>query len=644
MSRNKVRLDVDDKPLKSALSQLGGAFGKSSALGKVEKLLLGGGAIWGLSHAAKLIGDMATNAGNLAREFSQGKISAGEMASKLVDSLPVVGQFAQAGRAIREAFTGEQAAVERMNDEAKKTGVILDARIAGMKQAKEAAQELLATIRQIREETALVRMTGLARDLEEVNQREGADTRKIEQQAKEAADKVKEAYEPGLKAWKEAMAHPPEPDDEEGQASFRAQQSFGGGMQREMQERLDNIEKLKRAAIVAERAKAATQREVAQQQDAEERRAKGRAAAAGAEGDAADTEGQARRTRLSNQGLPFEADADEVKTALAKKLAEIRKSTAEEAALYDQSDRDGLSKVRERGERREAAAVALAREQEEKIRQAQAEAVAQEAKEAAGEADQAAEKEAQAEERKLAAAARMKEATEDTTFHLRKQREEVEQLAGSFTSMSSVWQKTQEGVMRDWAERRKAGRKVKGLLDEHAQIADHADAVEKAQRAEEAGVQKLVDSTPKGKDKLREVRQKALDELKEKHARERKPLEHMARENAEELEDAQDAMRSAPAAAPAAAGAMAARLAAARAKVKEAAGKWKDAGDRESRKAAWDEMQAAKAAAAAVQRGDPLGMGDGPGKVAKVESPHFVAMAASLKKIANSVPLGSYVV
>jgi hypothetical protein len=63
--------------------------------------------------------DRATEkAVELRNAFNAGTISAAEMAQQFVDTIPIVGQFAQAGRNIRELFTGEIAAATEALKEA----------------------------------------------------------------------------------------------------------------------------------------------------------------------------------------------------------------------------------------------------------------------------------------------------------------------------------------------------------------------------------------------------------------------------------------------------------------------------------------------------------------------------------------------
>jgi len=109
---------------------------EASAIGNVTKLMMGGGAVVGLTMAGSQLKNFADEANRLKSEFQSGAISAGELTEKIAGSLPVLGQFWQAGRSIRELFTGEQAEIARINEEARLTTQLFDAQLASVKALK----------------------------------------------------------------------------------------------------------------------------------------------------------------------------------------------------------------------------------------------------------------------------------------------------------------------------------------------------------------------------------------------------------------------------------------------------------------------------------------------------------------------------
>ena len=98
---------------KQTLGNLKGDFGKSSTLGQTMKLLAGGGAIMGISMVGSQLNAATKTMEELVTAFRMGKATAGEFTEKLLGSLPVLGQFWEAGRNIREMLLGEAAAEEK---------------------------------------------------------------------------------------------------------------------------------------------------------------------------------------------------------------------------------------------------------------------------------------------------------------------------------------------------------------------------------------------------------------------------------------------------------------------------------------------------------------------------------------------------
>lgn len=138
------------------LKGLKGALGEESALGNTFKAVRGAGAVAGLTLGATVLRDAATAAADLRSQLDAGEISAGEMTERLMGILPVVGQFWQAGRAVRELFTGEEAAAKKIREEAEAGVKYMEARLALQKQATEAVERHADRVRQLRNELELL--------------------------------------------------------------------------------------------------------------------------------------------------------------------------------------------------------------------------------------------------------------------------------------------------------------------------------------------------------------------------------------------------------------------------------------------------------------------------------------------------------
>ncbi len=105
--------DVDGlkSKFKSMTAELNDSFGKRSVLGQSLKLMAGSGALGALSKAGGELKDFTAK----LVELKNTKQSTGELTEELMKSLPVLGQFWQAGRNIREVLTGEEAAMKKVN-------------------------------------------------------------------------------------------------------------------------------------------------------------------------------------------------------------------------------------------------------------------------------------------------------------------------------------------------------------------------------------------------------------------------------------------------------------------------------------------------------------------------------------------------
>ena len=76
------------------------SIGKRSNFGEAADILMGGGAVAVISEVGKKLNEAAHMAHELAIQYQEGKISAGEMFDKLADGIPLFGQFYQFGKEI----------------------------------------------------------------------------------------------------------------------------------------------------------------------------------------------------------------------------------------------------------------------------------------------------------------------------------------------------------------------------------------------------------------------------------------------------------------------------------------------------------------------------------------------------------------
>jgi len=103
-------------------------FGQSGAIGQFGKVLAGAGAIAGFALIGRQLEATTAKALELRDAFQAGSLSMGELVEQAAKSIPFIGSFVEAGRNIRELFTGEIAAATKeliaFNAEAAKLNTI----------------------------------------------------------------------------------------------------------------------------------------------------------------------------------------------------------------------------------------------------------------------------------------------------------------------------------------------------------------------------------------------------------------------------------------------------------------------------------------------------------------------------------------
>ena len=151
--RAYVELGADSKELEakvkkgqSLLNDLKKGLGEESKLGNVGKILAGTGAAAGLALSARLLNDMAGAAVKWRDAMAQGGDAAAGATEELIQSLPILGQIRQAGLAIRELFTGEEAAARAVREEVDRLNKSMDARLALQKAITTATDEQIGAM------------------------------------------------------------------------------------------------------------------------------------------------------------------------------------------------------------------------------------------------------------------------------------------------------------------------------------------------------------------------------------------------------------------------------------------------------------------------------------------------------------------
>ncbi len=135
--------DVDklDKKFQGFLGGLKSSFGKSSTLGQLTKLAVGGGAIAGLSMAAKEVDEFVGKIADVSAAWKKGDADAGDMFETVAKGIPVLGSIWDAGRKIHEMWSGEAAALAEIKNIVKIQNDALEKRNKIIAQGKEQTEK-----------------------------------------------------------------------------------------------------------------------------------------------------------------------------------------------------------------------------------------------------------------------------------------------------------------------------------------------------------------------------------------------------------------------------------------------------------------------------------------------------------------------
>jgi hypothetical protein len=199
-----------DTGKKGILESLKNAFGGRSDLKDVTEILVGGGAVAGLSLAGRVLNDMTGKAIELRDAFSDGSKSAGEVADELIRSLPVLGNIFSAGQNIRELFTGERAEIARINADAAVITASIDAQAASWKKNVDAAARLAEIVERLRgsgdpfggaNKTAVEIINSRIAEIQA--EAKGDDAKKLQQQINDARRQLNDAMERARKEFED---------------------------------------------------------------------------------------------------------------------------------------------------------------------------------------------------------------------------------------------------------------------------------------------------------------------------------------------------------------------------------------------------------------------------------------------------------
>jgi hypothetical protein len=88
----------------TSVNSMNKQLGSDSAFGKFVQIGMAGGALAGLSMAGRLLGDMATQAGELAAKLRAGELAAEDLAGEILKIIPIVRDWYRAVEAIYRIF------------------------------------------------------------------------------------------------------------------------------------------------------------------------------------------------------------------------------------------------------------------------------------------------------------------------------------------------------------------------------------------------------------------------------------------------------------------------------------------------------------------------------------------------------------
>ncbi len=137
---------------KAFFKGLNAEFGKKSVLGQSLKLAAGGGAIGGVALAVGKFQELAGSVEDLATAFRKGDQSASEIWGGFLRGVPILGGMVKGFDSLREAVTGEAAAMAKDAEYVKASEDSLKRQVEIVEHGKKAAMEWAEIIGKLREE------------------------------------------------------------------------------------------------------------------------------------------------------------------------------------------------------------------------------------------------------------------------------------------------------------------------------------------------------------------------------------------------------------------------------------------------------------------------------------------------------------
>jgi hypothetical protein len=250
---------------KSVNKQMNDLLGKKSDLAKMLKLAAGGGAVAGISMAAKEWESATAKAAEIAQKFHEGSISGSEMAAQIAREIPILGNVVKGWDNILGIATGVKAEVAEIDREAARMTLITDSQALELKTSKQTLHEINLELLEIQKKKLGESLSGTDRkrfDVEESLRKDSGsinaeEQKKIGTVAKPFDDEIdahKKELADAKKKWQEAQAFwgdDADISDNEKKNRLKGVQDEYGPMVQNLQNILTDAEKRKATAIDA---------------------------------------------------------------------------------------------------------------------------------------------------------------------------------------------------------------------------------------------------------------------------------------------------------------------------------------------------------------------------------------------------------
>jgi hypothetical protein len=142
---------------KNAIKSLNSEFGKKSLLGQGIKLAMGGGAIGGVSLAAKEFEALTADVAKTADAYRMGELTGRDLAAEVARQIPIIGTAVKAWDNLGYAITGVRAEMEKDATYAKASEDAWKQRIKWVDESKAATLEWAAVVHKLNDELEVLR-------------------------------------------------------------------------------------------------------------------------------------------------------------------------------------------------------------------------------------------------------------------------------------------------------------------------------------------------------------------------------------------------------------------------------------------------------------------------------------------------------